>query len=32
MKLLFKGGTIVSGDGMKKLDILVQRRKDPCGW
>ena len=24
MKLLFKGGTIVSGDGMKKLDILVK--------
>ena len=27
MKLLFKGGTIVSGDGMKKLDILVKGEK-----
>ena len=27
MKLLFKGGTIVSSDGMKKLDILVKGEK-----
>ena len=27
MKLLFKGGTVVSGDGMKKLDLLVKGEK-----
>ena len=27
MKRLFKGGTVVSGDGMKKLDILVKGEK-----
>ena len=27
MKLLFKGGTVVSSDGMKKLDILVNGEK-----
>lgn len=27
MKRLFKGGTVVSGDGMKKIDILVKGEK-----
>ena len=27
MKRLFKGGMIVSGEGMKKLDILVKGEK-----
>ena len=30
MKLLFKGGRVVSGDGTKKLDILVKGGEDPC--
>ena len=27
MKRLFKGGTIVSGDGMRKVDLLVKGEK-----
>ena len=27
MKRLFKGGTVVSGDGMRKLDLLVKGEK-----
>ena len=30
MKRLFKGGTVVSGEGLKKIDLLV-KGKDSCG-
>lgn len=31
MKRLFKGGTVVSGEGLKKIDLLVKGEKDSCG-
>ena len=31
MKRLFKGGTVVSGEGLKKIDLLVKGGKDSCG-
>ena len=27
MKRLFRGGTVVSGDGLKKMDVLVKGEK-----